>query len=88
MRLVRSDIKPANVLINAAGEAKLSDFGVIGEVASTLDQVHSHVGSSAYMSPERINGEPHRMTSDCWSLVRSLFDCARGRQLIATHRRG
>lgn len=57
---------------------KLSDFGVIGEVASTLDQVNSHVGSAGYMSPERMKGEPHRLSSDCWSLGMIVLECALG----------
>lgn len=54
---LHSDIKPANVLVKSSGEVKLSDFGVIGEVSSTLGQVHSHVGTSAYMRFVRLGKE-------------------------------
>ena len=54
--VLHRDIKPANVLMNSKGEVKLSDFGVIGEVESTLGNATTFTGSSAYMSPERVKG--------------------------------
>jgi serine/threonine protein kinase len=39
--------KPANILLNSSGEVKLSDFGVIGKVDSTLGNATTFTGSSA-----------------------------------------
>lgn len=39
--------QPANILLNSSGEVKLSDFGVIGKVDSTLGNATTFTGSSA-----------------------------------------
>lgn len=40
-------LQPANILLNSSGEVKLSDFGVIGKVDSTLGNATTFTGSSA-----------------------------------------
>lgn len=64
--------------MNSAGEVKLSDFGVIGKVESTLGNATTFTGSSAYMSPERLKDMAHKMNSDCWSLGMIVLESALG----------
>ena len=37
------DVKPSNVLVNLAGDAKLSDFGVSGGLANSVTKCNSWV---------------------------------------------
>lgn len=43
-----SDIKPSNILANTAGEIKICDFGVSGELINSI--ANTFVGTSTYMS--------------------------------------
>jgi mitogen-activated protein kinase kinase 1 len=76
---VHRDIKPSNICVNTNGEAKLTDFGITRELEATLEHCQSFVGTSAYMSPERIQGEKYSYPSDIWSLGISLLECATGK---------
>lgn len=78
LHLVHRDIKPGNLLLNWKGEVKISDFGVSGQLAHTLSDCVSWVGTVTYMSPERLVGEQHSYNSDIWSLGISLLECAIG----------
>ncbi len=66
------------MLLSASGAVKLSDFGVIGKVESTMGNATTFTGSSAYMSPERLKDMAHRMNSDCWSVGIIVLECALG----------
>ncbi|PRP86426.1 hypothetical protein PROFUN_05345 [Planoprotostelium fungivorum] len=79
LHLIHRDIKPCNLLINARGEVKISDFGVSGQLAHTLSQKQSWVGTVTYMSPERISGAAYSYDSDIWSMGLTLVECALGR---------
>ena len=45
---LRTDVKPSNVLLNSAGEIKICDFGVSGELINSV--ADTFVGTSTYMS--------------------------------------
>jgi len=69
--IVHRDIKPGNVMIDAAGHAKLTDFGV-ARVADPGDQAEATragamIGTPAYMSPEQIQGQKADRRSDIFS---------------------
>jgi serine/threonine protein kinase/formylglycine-generating enzyme required for sulfatase activity len=73
--LVHRDIKPANILLDRRGEPFLTDFGlaVRDEQLSMIDGV---AGTPAYMSPEQVRGEGHRIDgrSDLFSLGVVLYE--------------
>eukprot|EP00201_Polytomella_parva_P022527 CAMPEP_0175041644 /NCGR_PEP_ID=MMETSP0052_2-20121109/2048_1 /TAXON_ID=51329 ORGANISM="Polytomella parva, Strain SAG 63-3" /NCGR_SAMPLE_ID=MMETSP0052_2 /ASSEMBLY_ACC=CAM_ASM_000194 /LENGTH=374 /DNA_ID=CAMNT_0016304219 /DNA_START=83 /DNA_END=1204 /DNA_ORIENTATION=+ len=79
LRVVHRDIKPSNLLLNSNGELKISDFGVSGQLGSSVSNCLSWVGTVTYMSPERIKGESYSYDSDLWSLGLTLLECALGR---------
>jgi len=81
MRVIHRDIKPANLLFSSSGVAKITDFGVSGELEDDLASQNkvTFVGTMYYMSPERVRGEPYKYDSDMWSLGVTIFECASGR---------
>ncbi|KAF9262953.1 Pkinase-domain-containing protein [Marasmius fiardii PR-910] len=75
-RIIHRDIKPSNILCNSGGEIKICDFGVSGELINSI--ADTFVGTSTYMSPERIQGAQYTVKSDVWSLGISLIELALG----------
>ncbi|KAI6123378.1 kinase-like domain-containing protein [Pisolithus croceorrhizus] len=76
-RIIHRDIKPSNILFNSQGQIKICDFGVSGELINSI--ADTFVGTSTYMSPERIQGAHYTVKSDVWSLGISLIELALGR---------
>ena len=68
--VVHGDLKPSNILITAAGEARLLDFGVarLTDIAEDgPDAVRSPL-TAAYASPQRQAGEPPTTSDDVYAL--------------------
>lgn len=78
-KIIHRDIKPSNVLMTHKGEFKLCDFGVSRELTNSLLMADTFVGTSTYMSPERIQGLAYGIKSDVWSMGLMLYELATGR---------
>ncbi|CCD24947.1 mitogen-activated protein kinase kinase MKK1 NDAI_0E01310 [Naumovozyma dairenensis CBS 421] len=76
-KVIHRDIKPQNILFNEMGQVKLCDFGVSGEAVNSL--ATTFTGTSFYMAPERIQGQPYSVTCDVWSLGLTILEVAQGR---------
>ena len=72
------DIKPDNILINTNGDVKVADFGLASHVDKKDDSLKSFEGTLAYMSPERMKGDPYSYASDIWSVGMSILALALG----------
>jgi len=77
-KVIHRDIKPSNILLNSAGEVKISDFGVSGKLEGTYDCRNTYVGTLTYMSPERFEGKDYGSDTDLWSLGILLYELATG----------
>lgn len=75
-KVIHRDIKPQNILLNEEGQVKLCDFGVSGEAVNSL--ATTFTGTSFYMAPERIQGQPYSVTCDVWSLGLTVLEVAQG----------
>lgn len=72
--IVHRDVKPANILINAAGQPKITDFGIAKFVGGTsVTQSHNIIGTPTYMSPEQAQGSPVTGASDQFAVGVMLY---------------
>jgi serine/threonine protein kinase len=79
-RMVHRDVKPQNVLIDAEGRAKVTDFGIARELESDgLTATGRVLGTTDYVSPEQAMGHNVDARSDIYSLGVVLFEMLTGR---------
>jgi hypothetical protein len=78
--LVHRDVKPSNVLLDAAEHVYLADFGLTRRFADDGAQFADarSLGTPAYLAPEQIEGGPVDGRADVYSLGCLLFECLTG----------
>jgi serine/threonine protein kinase len=81
--VVHRDLKPANVMLTAAGEPKITDFGLAKLLAGDSKQTESGalVGTPSYMAPEQLEGTAGVIgpTTDVYALGAILYEALTGR---------
>jgi len=98
--LLHLDVKPANILFSAEGDAKLVDFGLahmqekqrvaLRRAALPAAPVAPPApdkavwGTPYYVAPEKLRGQPEDFRSDIYSLGATLFHALAGRPLLET----
>jgi len=79
LELVHRDVKPANILLPAAGGAKLTDFGIARQMNSAHLTITAEVaGTPLYLSPEQAAGREVGPGTDIYSLGLVLLECLTG----------
>ena len=77
--LVHRDVKPANILVDAADHAYLCDFGLTKAGGTTSTVSGLVVGTLDYLAPEQIRGELVEGPADQYALAAVLYECLAGR---------
>lgn len=79
--VVHRDMKPENVLIEPAGTARVTDFGLalpLGSAATRLTHPGTAVGTLEYMAPEQTRGDTLDERADIYSLGVILYELLTG----------
>jgi len=76
---VHRDLKPANVMLNSSGAVKIADFGISSQLVDTGAFCETFVGTTCYMSPERLSGEAYSYAADIWAFGLIMLELATGK---------
>ena len=77
--LVHCDVKPENILIDSAGDALLTDFG-IARAQRGPDPATAGIGTLRAMAPEQLAGDSLTPATDVYALGLVLHEVLTGRQ--------
>ena len=75
--VIHRDLKPSNILVSAAGDPKLLDFGIAKLLGPSAEADLTRTGFSAmtpeFAAPEQIRGQPVGTTTDVYALGVLLY---------------
>ena len=78
-QMVHRDVKPQNVLIDATGRAKLTDFGISRQLNDEgVTATGKVIGTTDYVAPEQAMGKDVDPRSDIYSLGIVLYEMLTG----------
>lgn len=81
VRILHRDVKPANIIVDEAGEPRLVDFGIALDLADDSKRITRDdmiVGTPAYLAPEQLDGAEATEHTDIWSLGVTLHEVLSG----------
>ncbi len=74
--VIHCDVKPANVILDERGTAKLTDFGIARAARGPAE--HELIATPRYIAPERIEGKPPTPASDVYGLGLLAYELLAG----------
>uniref|UniRef100_A0A7S2S4V0 non-specific serine/threonine protein kinase n=1 Tax=Mucochytrium quahogii TaxID=96639 RepID=A0A7S2S4V0_9STRA len=77
MNIIYRDLKPENLLLDADGHIRITDFGLSKENV-TDDNVRSFCGTPEYLAPEVLKRQQYGKAVDWWSLGTLLYEMISG----------
>ena len=77
--VIHRDFKPHNVIVDEAGNAKVTDFGIARAGASEITETGSIMGTAQYLSPEQAEGHAVTAAADLYSIGVMLYEMLAGR---------
>jgi serine/threonine-protein kinase len=82
--LVHRDVKPSNIMLDRAGGAALTDFGLArGPAFTVLTKPGQVMGTLDYIAPELISGSAATPASDVYALGCVVYECLTGQAPFA-----
>jgi serine/threonine-protein kinase len=77
--IVHRDVKPANVMVLAGAQVKITDFGVarLGDLSGT--QIGAVIGTPKYMAPEQALGKPVDHRADLFAAGALFYQMLAGK---------
>ena len=82
--VVHRDLKPQNIMVDAADRVWLTDFGLAKNLGGTaMTELGAVMGTPAYMSPEQVRGETVDRRADIYSLGVIFYEMASGQTPFA-----
>ncbi len=77
--VVHRDIKPQNIMVQANGRLKVTDFGIAQIKGTNQNPAGVAMGTVYYISPEQASGKTTTFSSDIYSVGVMLYEMATGK---------
>jgi len=77
--ILHRDLKPSNIMIDGAGQVRITDFG-LAALAADIAGAEIRAGTPDYMSPEQLEGVEVSARSDIYALGLVLYELFTGKR--------